>query len=418
MASRLKRRIPIIFGGSGGATGLSTAASIGRMVRGVLGASAGAASSAYVGSSSGSSGGLTHGSLYTVSGSGLGTRPDYNYGNHTWGVGNYHHLHYLWCDFSKGEPAAYTDAGWNAVLNGATARWYNPQGVSQAVPAIGTNTNENGRYQTGPSANGWCYRRFQNNTSVSRYGGLYLPVSGPGFASGYTGEYFSCKYRFNGNPANGMVDGHLKNFRRSFSGLIEVMTSMNGTAISAATTAAPGGQWAPPLNSQTSSALQTNRGLPLNNWGRVEMLVKVPGSASGTWAMAVNGTWGAWSNSSTPVPYTDIPVTPQSLTVFGGATYTPANGGGNYLFTVCSESVYAYSGNPYTQDVTDIYYDLTQARVEVAQGSTSEVQLISSWSPTSIVIIANKGALTSGAATLRVYGSSGSVLHTQSVVVS
>jgi hypothetical protein len=60
MASRLKRRIPIIFGGSGGATGLSTAASIGRMVRGVLGAASGAASSAYVGSFiSGGSGGFT-----------------------------------------------------------------------------------------------------------------------------------------------------------------------------------------------------------------------------------------------------------------------------------------------------------------------------------------------------------------------
>jgi hypothetical protein len=364
-----------------------------------------------------SSGGFVHGNLMTVTGSGFGTRPDYNYGNNTWA--SHRHIHYLWCDFSAGEPAAYTDAGWNAVTGGATTRWYNPQGVNQPVPAIGTNSNSNGRYQTGPSANGWCYRRFQNPGSTSRYGGIYLPVSGPGFASGYSGEYVSYKYKFNGVPLDGRTGGNLKNFRRSFQfPTSEVMASMEGST-SAQTSIAHGGQWYPPLNTLTGGALFGSPGLPQNNWGRVEMLVKVPGGASGTWAMAVNGAWTPWRNSGTdPQTFTDVPVIPQAQTVFGGATYAPSSASGSYAFTLCSESAYVSSGNPYTQDITDIYYDLTQARVEVAQGSTSEVQLISSWSPTSIVIIANKGALTSGAATLRVYGSSGAVLHTQSVTVS
>jgi hypothetical protein len=69
MASRLKRRIPIIFGGSGGAIGLSTAASIGRMLRWGIGAAAGAASSAYVGSFiSGGSGGFTRETGFDISG--------------------------------------------------------------------------------------------------------------------------------------------------------------------------------------------------------------------------------------------------------------------------------------------------------------------------------------------------------------
>jgi hypothetical protein len=49
MASRLKRRIPVIFGGVGGATGSSTMAAIGRMVRGVIGAAAGTGASAAFG---------------------------------------------------------------------------------------------------------------------------------------------------------------------------------------------------------------------------------------------------------------------------------------------------------------------------------------------------------------------------------
>jgi hypothetical protein len=59
MASRLKRRIPVIFGGVGGATGSSTMAAIGRMLRWGVGAATGSATTAYVGSSSGSSGGFT-----------------------------------------------------------------------------------------------------------------------------------------------------------------------------------------------------------------------------------------------------------------------------------------------------------------------------------------------------------------------
>jgi hypothetical protein len=59
MASRLKRRIPVIFGGVGGATGSSTMAAIGRMLRWGIGAAAGSASTAYVGSSVVSSGGFT-----------------------------------------------------------------------------------------------------------------------------------------------------------------------------------------------------------------------------------------------------------------------------------------------------------------------------------------------------------------------
>jgi hypothetical protein len=351
---------------------------------------------------------VTHGELFTITAGAtpFGTRPDYNYAGLTWE--GHSHLHYLWCDFSEGEPAAYTTAGWSARLGGIIPRWFNPQGVNEVVPAIGTNGNLSGRYQTGPSANGWCWRRYPN-TNTNRNGGLYLPNGGPIFASGFTGEYSSYKFKYNGPVET--VSGNCKIYRRGYNfPSKEYYHWFESAPIQAA---AGTGAWEPPLSTFTASSLRGGT-YTTSVWHRHELDTRVDNVTAGTVRFRLDNVNRYFDNSGTPDPgFLDVPVIPSSMTVFGPASRgTPTSG--QYNFTLCSESGYNAA---YTQDVTDIYYDLTKARVEITQGSISEVQLVNSWANTSITIIGNKGQLSSGAATLKVYNASDTVIHTQSVTV-
>jgi len=75
------------------------------------------------------------------------------------------------------------------------------------------------------------------------------------------------------------------------------------------------------------------------------------------------------------------------------------------------------TSSPYDHNFTDIYIDWTSARVEITRGSVVEIQPIKSWASGEIVIIHNKGAMTAGEGTLRVYNASRAV-HTETVQVS
>jgi chitodextrinase len=67
---------------------------------------------------------------------------------------------------------------------------------------------------------------------------------------------------------------------------------------------------------------------------------------------------------------------------------------------------------------TDMYFDYTAARVEIAQSGIVEPQILLSWSNTSINYVFNKGSLVSGAATLNVYDSTDTIIYTTSVTVN
>jgi hypothetical protein len=54
-------------------------------------------------------------------------------------------------------------------------------------------------------------------------------------------------------------------------------------------------------------------------------------------------------------------------------------------------------------DFADVYVDFTAARVEISDGTKTEIQPVTAWSPASIQFVFNKGELTGGPATLYVY---------------
>jgi len=75
-----------------------------------------------------------------------------------------------------------------------------------------------------------------------------------------------------------------------------------------------------------------------------------------------------------------------------------------------------------TYAVTDIYFDFTAARVEIWQGSgmstISEPQILLAWTPTRIDYAHNRGQLSSGPATLKVFDATGSVIYSTTVQVA
>lgn len=70
------------------------------------------------------------------------------------------------------------------------------------------------------------------------------------------------------------------------------------------------------------------------------------------------------------------------------------------------------------REYADMYVDFTAARVEVSNGGKTEVQPLSSWAAGQINGVFNKGELSAGSATLRVYSASDAVIHTASVTVA
>ena len=57
--------------------------------------------------------------------------------------------------------------------------------------------------------------------------------------------------------------------------------------------------------------------------------------------------------------------------------------------------------------IDDMYIDDTQQRVQIRQGAVIENQIPTAWSDTALSLVFNKGSLSDGAATLRVYDSDG-----------
>ena len=374
---------------------------------------------------------LVHGSAYTLTGSNLGTRPNYNLGGYTWqGVS---HMHYLWCAFDQGNPSSYTYSGWNAVLGGMAPQWYDNTGAASTlpVPAIGTGNgpNQSGIYSGGPSAGGYYWQRSPNPSGAfSRFGGLHENIGGIAAVASYTGEYWSVKHRING-AAYEQTDGYNKSFRRSYKYIsapndVETILYVTGSNASPSllygggATGDPSGGWIPGTGVGGGN-LYGSSPPNMHNWCRWENLVKAnPGVSPGTVRTRINGTTLTWGNTSTPVHPSDIPAITASLTTFADSTYTPALSGGSGLYGMVWGSEVAVAA-AYTHDFADVYHDFTPARVEISDGTYSEPQILSAWSPSGINFNFNKGQLSSGAGrTLTVYDASENIVATQTVTVA
>ena len=368
---------------------------------------------------------LVHGSPYTVTGSNLGTRPNYNINGYSWkGVT---HMHFVWCAFDQGNPSVYTQAGWQAVLCGMAPQWYDSTNVQGPVPQIGTGNgpNTSGIYSGGPSAGGYYYQRAPNPTGASsRYGGIHEPIANTTLLdANYAGEYWSCKMQTSGTIEN--APGFVKNFRRSYSfnsslGPSEIETILEffsgqiqfdaGTAGSATL------GWQAPLSNYTSSDVYSSMvdaGSQPNtsSWTRHECVTKfvVGAGVAGTIRQRLNNRLVQFKNSSCPSYFIDVPLIPSGFSAFFDVASSPGMVWG-------SESRIA---GAYNQNFTDIYHDFTAARVEISDGTHSEPQILSAWSNGGINFNFNKGELTSGSGrTLTVYDASENVVATQTVTVA
>jgi hypothetical protein len=70
------------------------------------------------------------------------------------------------------------------------------------------------------------------------------------------------------------------------------------------------------------------------------------------------------------------------------------------------------------REFADIYLDFTAARVEVTDGSKTEIQVLTSWADGEINGVFNQGELSPGPGTRNVYNASDAVIKTESVTIA
>lgn len=314
---------------------------------------------------------LAHGSLYTISvpGGGLGTRPDYNTGNYTW-MGH-RHIHFRFTDFAGGQPATNTDAAWLAQTKG-----FIPSVAYSDMAGRGFSFQSGG-----PSRSGYFFRR-QLGSDGDRRGGMMTSVAG--IHTGFD-IYVSMKILLRGFQA----DSVSKFWRMYIQG--DGNLTLNPTRIEReiVDTGFTGGYW----------------GFNATNWGRFEIV-----------ALQNPGSRFYWNGSILTASLSTA--NPPNRTLLTGWV-RPADrtdGDDNMYFPNMLDEVPGSLPNDF--NYTDIYADWTAARVEItgANGKV-ETQPVVSWANTAIQIAVNLGEMSAGAATVRVYNSANSVIHTQSVTL-
>ena len=379
---------------------------------------------------------LVHGSAYTVLGSNLGTRPNFNFGGYTWHGQT--HMHYVWCDFSAGEPATYTQAGWNAVLGGMSAQMQNPSNATVIVPAQNTYSGTNsGRIAGGPSAGGYYWQQGPNPSgATSRYHGLYINFGGIPNSS-YTGEYWTYKYWQTGSDGGvAPLEGE-KTTRRSFdyttTNKYECITH---TAPGYLNTGSPttyylesgAGSWLPPTSTKTGSNIYAGysttvqgQGLPdfTAGWNRFEQIydtLNVSIKINNQQTYLGNG-----GGLSPPYLATAAIVPPTATYTLFNPTWLPggASGSTGGLMTFCSESAIVGATLTYNMNVADIYGDLTWSRMEVTDGTHTEPMILTLAANGEWDFVFNIGQITSGSnRTLNLINSSNVVVASTTVTVA
>jgi hypothetical protein len=325
---------------------------------------------------------LIHGSLFTVSGSGFGTRPDYNIGNYTWN--GHRHLHYRVTDFADGFPAA----GSSKTTFEQYLRGFYPQvntgsgAVFNSDPVANNIVIEAG----GPSRSGKYLRSWlpDNGTSWAKWQGIAcrvedipaVPVSSAGFLAFKAWRKNNGKmYRFfqssNGN----------KNWIFNVDSIYRESEWISG--------------WGNAYHSMASEV-----------WHDIKIALRPTSTpdVDTTSVVWIDGTQFT-KNGRLTFPLSNV-IDTQRGSEHGFATSLDNSINGGATPAPGSDMRFA-----------DIYLDFTEARVELAQGSKRELQPITSWADGAITVAANIGELTPGQATLNVYNASGGVLYSTSVTV-
>ena len=305
-----------------------------------------------------SEGDLVHAETFTISGTGFGTRPDYNESSHTWE--GHEHIHWCFQDYGTGLETL----GWGKV---------------------GSAPSEITRESGGVSQSGYFSRVVNSGGGVSR--GM-LRTSGSGSPVPTTLQGWMCfKTRFD---ADGKVMRHAQpGFTDNF--------YMGGIGWYR-----EGGDWRDSGSGIT--AYYQNVGPDGTSWKRIEVWLN-PTSNPGA-ATPVSPNSRLWIDGTAVEHWSDL-----------DTVYVPLCNTGDTARS-CEWSLPNSVDPGGTADHTDIYIDFTAARVEVTVGSDTEIQLVTAWSDTSITCAFNKGELSSGAGTVKVYNASNSLIHSASVTVA
>lgn len=307
---------------------------------------------------------LAHGDLFTITGSGFGTRGDYNLDDYTF-MGE-RHIHALFGYFDQDMPA---DGSSQATFEAALYGMFPATGFSFVNnPSSRRLTFQSG----GPSQSG----RFLRKISESFAEGGYLMIQTPDSTSipEDSNGYISYKHRGSGG-------GKIMRWWQNGTGSSGQNWYVGATALVTEGGGSPTGWY--------------------DNWTRStttfehhELFMR-QGDAS---MMFVDGM--------------QILFTSNENETFNLLTSPPDSS--RDLLMSWPNSV--DSGGQY--DTADIYVDWTEARVMCVQGGVSEVQPVKSWADGAVQIIFNKGELSAGAATLSVYDASSAVLASQEITVA
>lgn len=326
----------------------------------------------------GGGGDLVHGAAFTVTGSGFGTRPNYNVDGYTWQGASF--LHFRYADFAGGEGST-TKASWltatkgffPAYTDGFTTDW-----LDRGIRVV----------DGGPSQSGKYIRRTYNGAVFSpRLGGMWCDVTGASDAIAYYA--FQFRIPINPNLASSKwirqyYDSTRDWFATAGSNGFHITPYMDGF-----TRYPPGGS-----NWDTPSYW--------TSWRSVEFVVQ-----GATSKMIIDGTEYSGSNSnvnggafSTDIPLISTDSVPNGHSLeFPGMIDDDGTSGASF-------------------EHADIYVDFTRARVVARQGTIRVAQCLTAWADGSISGRFNKCGLSSGAAFLDVYNSSGTLVTSQSVTVA
>jgi hypothetical protein len=300
-------------------------------------------------------GAINHGDLVSVSGTSLGTMPDYNTGAYSWKGSQF--LPWQWSDLvgfpASGSSSATFAAALNGLLPSAGAFSFNANYAAEGI------TVNNG----GPSRGGKYMRMTGAFTADDGYIFRTTPSGAP-VPSGLD-MYVTWWSRWSGNG---------KNFRfwQEGGGSPNTYFTLSGGVC---------------IEGQ---AIQFFDNMPsMSVFRRWEVWMR--GASSGIWCDGVR------------------------LTRDGGNQNFNVQVGGNQRNLDISWPNSVDGGN--FVDIADVYANFTTMRVELSDGTRWAPQIVTAWSPTDVAYRANLANLISGPGTERIMGPTNNILATRSVTI-
>lgn len=323
----------------------------------------------------GGGGDLVDGQAFTITGTGFGTRADNNDGDYTFaGV---QHIHKRFTRFENNFPA--NGSSQATFMNDSNGKGFFPAGASfafQNTPSADGLSIETG----GPSQSGKYFRKAGN--SFADEGEVLADVT-----LATPADTYICYKTRGGDGAKIFRLWHVNDSHDVFLGTGGIFRDDRG-----------GGSW-PYDSTAFFSGASTGWQDSATTWNRHELILSVASQSR----LRVSGTLVVCEVYIGGNPTTDSTI-----------PMITSDDNGQAVHLSFPNSV----DDGINRDFADIYIDYTAARVEVTDGSKTEIQVLTSWADTQINGVFNKGELSSGAGTRYTYNASDAVIKTESVTIA